>query len=227
MASNRKLYRWFYDHVHSKYYNLLIKWCALPFGSEKKMRKTMLDVVPLQPGDKVLDMCCGTGNTTFAVAERVGERSKIEGIDLSSGQIGVAKRRNRFPNVKFIVMDASETCFGEGDFDKVVIPHALHEMSRATRLAVLREASRVLKNGGILAVMELDNPPSRFLRLFVGFWCFYWLPFNFETPTRRDMMSHGVAEEVREAGFGDVTKTSMYKGVLQVVQGKKLAPMTD
>jgi ubiquinone/menaquinone biosynthesis C-methylase UbiE len=227
MASNRKLYRWFYDHIHSKYYNLLMKWCALPFGSEKKMRQTMLEVVPLQPGDRVLDMCCGTGNTTFAIAERVGERSEIEGIDLSRGQIRVAKRQNRFSNVKFMVMDASQTCFREGDFDKVVIPHALHEMSRTTRLAVLREARRVLRDGGTLAVMELDNPPGWLLRLFVGFWCFYWLPFNFETPTRRDMMRHGVAEEVREAGFGDVSKTSMYNGVLQVVQGKKLARVAD
>jgi len=227
MASNRKLYRWFYDHIGSRYYNLLMKWCALPFGSETKMRQDMLEAVPLEPGDRVLDMCCGTGGTTFAIAERVGESSEIEGIDLSRGQIRVAKRHNRFPNIRFMVMDASKTCFGEGYFDKVVIPHALHEMWRSTRLAVLEEAKRVLRDGGTLAVMELDNPDSRFLRLFIGFWCFYWLPFNFETPTRRDMMRHGVAEEVREAGFTDVTKTSMYNGVLQVVQGNKRARAID
>ena len=226
MASNRKLYRWFYDHIGSRYYNLLVKWCFLPLGDEQKVRRAMLEVVPLEPGDRVLDMCCGTGNTTFAIAERAGERSKIEGVDLSRGQISVAKRQNRFSNVKFMVMDAAQTCFGEGAFDKVVIPHALHEMPRSTRLAVLREANRVLKDGGTLAVMELDNPPSRLLRFFIGFWFFYWLPFNFETPTRRDMMRHGVTEEVREAGFADVTKTAMYRGVLQVVRGKKLPRVT-
>ena len=227
MASNRKLYRWFYDHVGSRYYNLIVKWCALLFGGERQMRQVMLDIVPLEPGERVLDMCCGTGGTTFTIAERVGEQSKIEGIDLSRGQISVAKRHNRFSNVKFMVMDAAETCFGEGDFDRVVIPHALHEMWRSKRLAVLGEAKRVLRDGGTLAVMELDDPPGRLLRLFVGFWFFYWLPFNFETPTRRDMMRHGVAEEVREAGFSNVTKTSMFNGVLQVVQGKKSPRATD
>ena len=221
MTSERKRYVWFYDHIHSRYYNLLTRWCFLPFGGEAKVRRTMLEVVTVQPGDRVLDMCCGTGNTTFAIAERAGKRSTIKAIDLSAGQINVAKRRNRFSNIDFMVMDASRTSFGDGDFDKVVIPHALHEMPRATRLAVLGEAKRVLTDGGTLAVLEMDNPPTLSLRLFIGFAWFYWLPFNFETPTRKDMLKRGVTNEVHEAGFDNVSKASFYNGVFQVVQGRK------
>ena len=221
MTSNRKLYTWFYDNIQSRYYNLLLKWCFLPLGGELKVRREMLDGVALQPGERILDMCCGTGNTTFVIAERVGSQAEIKAIDLSSGQIRVAKKRNRFPNIEFMAMDASDTSFGDGDFHKVVIPHAIHEMPRTTRLAVLREAGRILVDRGALAVLEMDNPPSLFWRLFIGFWWFYWLPFNFETPTRRDMLRHGLVEEVREAGFVDVSKSSFFNGVLQVVQGRK------
>jgi demethylmenaquinone methyltransferase/2-methoxy-6-polyprenyl-1,4-benzoquinol methylase len=221
MGSDRKLYTWFYDTIQSRYYNLLLKWCFLPLGGERRVRREMLEVVALRPGERILDMCCGTGNTTFAIAEKVGSRTEIKAIDLSSGQIRVAKKRNRFPNIEFMVMDASDTSFGEGTFDKVIIPHAIHEMPRATRLAVLREARRILVEGGTLVVLEMDNPPSLFLRLFIGFWWFYWLPFNFETPTRRNMLSHGLEKEVREAGFSSVSKSSFFKRVLQVVQGRK------
>jgi ubiquinone/menaquinone biosynthesis C-methylase UbiE len=221
VTSNRNLHRWFYDYIHSRYYNLLMKWCFLPFGGEQWVRREMLGVVDLRPGDRILDMCCGTGNTTFAIAKRVGEVSKIKAIDLSSGQIRIAKRQNRFPNVDFMVMDAGRTSFCRGDFEKVVIPHALHEMPRATRLAVLKEAGRVLVDGGTLAVLEIDNPPNPLLRLFIGLWWFYWLPFNFETATRRDMLGQGVAAEMAEAGFGSVHKLSMHSGIFQVVQGRK------
>ena len=49
----------------------------------------------------------------------------------------------------------------------------------------------------------------------------YWLPFNFETPTRKDMLRRGLAEEVREAGFEEVRKASFARGVFQVVRGRR------
>jgi ubiquinone/menaquinone biosynthesis C-methylase UbiE len=155
------------------------------------------------------------------MASRAGEHAEIKGIDLSSGQIRIAKGKNCYPNVEFMVVDASDTCFAEGYFDKVMIGHALHEMPKSTRVAVLKEDRRVVKDGGTVAVLEMDTPPSLFRRLYVGFWWFYWLPFNPETPTRRDMLKHTVVEEVKEAGFRDVSKASMFHGALQVVHGHK------
>ncbi len=115
----------------------------------------------------------------------------------------------------------STSNFPESYFDKAVIPHALHEMRRVTRLAVLKETRRIIKDRGTLAALEMDNPPNPFWRLYIGFWWFYWLPFNPETPTRRDMLKHGVVEEVKEAGFTNVKKISIYNGTLQVVKGQK------
>lgn len=224
MPVNRKHYKWLYDNVVSRYYNFLIRWCFLPFGGRRRVRRELLRAASPQPGERILDMCCGTGGATKALAEMVGERSPIKAIDLSSGQVGVAReRRPPLPNVDFVEMDASETSFRDGEFDRVVIAHALHEMPRERRLAVLREARRVLREGGALAVLELDRPRGLPLRLFVDLWWFYWLPFNIETPTRRDMLKHGVSEEVEEAGFTEVSKTSMYAGAFQVVRGRKPA----
>ena len=86
---------------------------------------------------------------------------------------------------------------------------------------MLAEAKRLLKEKGRVVVLELDELESLWIRLFIGFWFFYWLPFNFETPTRRDMLKHGLTNEVAEAGFKNIRKISKYRGVLQVVQGDK------
>lgn len=221
MHAERPLYRWFYDNIQSRYYNALIKWCFLPFGGEAKVRQGLFESVPLHSGGRILDMCCGTGGATFALAKAAGAGSRITAIDLSSGQIRVAKKRSRFSNIEFLVADATGTCFRDEEFDLVVIPHAIHEMERSLRNDVLKEVKRILRDEGTLTILEMDNPSSLFLRIFVGFWWFYWLPFNFETPTRRDMLKNGLEKEVKEAGFNEVNKSSFHNGVFQVVQGRK------
>lgn len=221
MTQDRKWYKWFYDNIHSHYYNLLIKWCLLPFGGEEKWRKELISPIDFSSRDKILDMCCGTGGATFAIAQKAGKRAEIIGMDFSSGQINIAKRNNRFLNVRFIEGDVAKTGFEDGHFDKVFITHALHEMPRGTRLSVLNEARRILKIGGKVIVLELNNPQNFFVRLFIGLWWFYWLPFNFETPTRREMLKYGLKNEVEEAGFKNIRKISKYRGVFQIVEGEK------
>jgi len=221
MVLGKRRYQWFYDHVAHRYYDLLIRWCFGPFGGEDRLREQLLDPVSFGVGDQILDMCCGTGGATFAIAARAGGAANVVGADLSRSQVRRAAAKGRSGSIHFAVGDATATGLREGSFDKVFITHALHEMPRSARLAALAEARRLLKPGGELIVFELDQPPGLALRVFVGLWFFYWLPLNFETPTRRDMLRRGVANEVREAGFRTVSKTSVARGVLQTVVGRK------
>jgi ubiquinone/menaquinone biosynthesis C-methylase UbiE len=180
----RKLYKWWYDHVESKFYDLMIRWIALPFGGEAKLREEI-------------------------------------GIDLSSGQLERARRKKYSCPVGFVEGDVTGTAFDSDSFDKVFITHAIHEMYREDRLKTLEEARRVLKQNGQVVVLEIDNPPNVWVRLLFGFLAFYWLPGNFETPTRRDMFKRGLDNEVKESGFVDVKKHSIRHGVLQTVTGIK------
>jgi ubiquinone/menaquinone biosynthesis C-methylase UbiE len=222
MVLNRKSYRWFYDHVHSRYYNLLIKWCFLPFGGEMTCRKALLEPVAFSPGDRILDLCCGTGGATCTISKKAGHAHQIVGLDLSGGQIRAARKRPQLIKAEFVKGDAAYTPFRNSFFDKVFITHALHEMPREIRRKVLAEARRILKDGGLLIALEVNNPESLPLRVFAGFWFFYWLPFNFETPTRRDMwLRGGLVAEIEEAGFKHVTKITKFGGIFQTVSGVK------
>jgi len=221
MKVSRRFYKWYYDRIGSVYYNLLIKFVFWPFGGETAFRREMLDPIEFKPGEKIFEMCCGTGGATFALAQKAGADARIIAMDISDGQIAVARKNNVFPNVQFIQGNVTRTDYEDESFDRVMIPHAIHEMQQSNRLKTLREARRLLRPGGRLAVLELDDPPELPVRLFIGLWFFYWLPFNFETPTRREMLKCGLDNEVREAGFDDVTKTNLHRGVFQVVQGIK------
>ncbi|HAV43006.1 TPA: hypothetical protein DCX15_03205 [bacterium] len=221
MAQERRWYKWFYDNIQSRYYNLLVRWCFLPFGGDERCRDKLIEDIEFSTKEAILDMCCGTGGVTFAIAKRIGRECEIIGIDLSSGQINIAQRSNRFANIKFIEGDVVSTSFEDECFNKVFIAHALHEMPREIRLEVLVETKRVLEEKGKVIVLELNRPEDLFIRLFTGFWFFYWLPFNFETPTRRDMLRRGLVNEVKEAGFKDIKKISKYKGIFQIVVGEK------
>jgi ubiquinone/menaquinone biosynthesis C-methylase UbiE len=221
MRIGRKAYQWWYDHVACRYYDLLVRWCFAPGGGESRVREQLLRPVSFGASDRILDMCCGTGNGTLAIASAGGGKAEVVGADLSLGQVRRAEAKSRSEKCRFVVGDATAAAFRDGCFDKVFITHALHEMPRAARLGALREARRVLKREGELIVLELDQPESLFLRILVGFWCFYWLPLNFETPTRRDMFRHGLVNEVREAGFHSTSRTSAAHGALQTVSGRK------
>lgn len=218
---NRNLYRWWYDHIESKFYNLMMKWMSLPFGGEIGLRKTMIEPVSFEKCERILDMCCGTGGATFSISEKGAGMCEIVGMDLSSGQLRCAKKRQYYCPTRFIQGDVTDTGFQANSFDRVFITHALHEMPRESRLQTLREAKRLLNHQSQVIVLELDNPPSVWLRIFIGLWFLYWLPGNFETPTRRDMFRHGLTNEVTESGFVDVQKYSAYRGIFQTVIATK------
>ncbi len=204
-------------------YDLLIKLFLLRFGGERKFRLAMLKGIEFTAGEKVLDLCCGTGGLTLIIREKAGPGVEITGVDLSPRQIKRARKKNKYDNIRFILSDASSTGLPAGSFDKVFIGHALHEMDHTTRLAVIGEARRLLKSGGSLYILEFDLQASLWKRLLFEFSLGYWIPhpINYENRTMRNMFKHGVLNEVREEGFIETRKISRFSGTMQVVVAVK------
>jgi ubiquinone/menaquinone biosynthesis C-methylase UbiE len=123
----------------------------------------------------------------------------ITGVDLGSGQIARARKKNPEARVTYVLGDAARTEMPDGSFDRVLIGLALHEMPRSTRLAVLREARRLCARGGHVLAIEHGRPLNRASRFVRGLWWFFWIPGNPEVPTSRDA-------EMRECGLGVIER---------------------
>lgn len=98
------------------------------------------------PGEKVIDIACGTGALSLVMARSAGH---VTGIDLSEDMITTARRtakRRGVSNVSFELLDATDlSCFPDLSFDVAVSSLAMHQFDPETGDRVLREMSRLAK----------------------------------------------------------------------------------
>jgi SAM-dependent methyltransferase len=113
----------------------------------------MADAAGLRPGQRVLDVACGTGALTRAVAARVGPNGATIGVDVNDGMLVVARRKA--PKIDWRLGRAEALGFETESFDAVVSQFGL--MFFEDRRAALAEMMRVLKRGGRLAVAVWDS----------------------------------------------------------------------
>jgi SAM-dependent methyltransferase len=106
------------------------------------------EVAGIQPGDRVLDVACGTGVLAREAASRVGPTGAVTGLDLSPEMLAVAARMS--PGLRWQQGSAEALPFAEKSFDAVVSQFGL--MFFPDPVAGLREMMRVLVPGGRLAV---------------------------------------------------------------------------
>ena len=186
--------------VASPLYDLIVWWGFLPLGGEVACCRAFVRWLHLAPGMRVASLCCGTGTMERAIlAEAPGVA--ITGVDLGIGQLARARRRASDPRLRFVRADATATGLEAGSHERVLIALALHEMTRPTRLAVLREAHRLCTPAGRVVAIEHGRPATGGARLFRALWWFFWIPGNPEVPTSRDLRGRGLDNEMAECGL--------------------------
>ncbi len=104
----------------------------------------MIDLLDPKPGERILDVGCGTGQLTRKIADRGAE---VAGLDSSPEMIGQA--RQNFPDLQFMLENAGNMEF-QDEFDAVFSNAALHWMKNARQVA--NAISRALRKNGRLAV---------------------------------------------------------------------------
>jgi len=131
----------------------------------------------LDRGDAIaLDLCCGTGDLSFALQRRANAR--IVGADFSHAMLVRARRKalraNGSARVEFLEADALRLPFANQTFDLVTTAFGFRNL--ANYQEGLRETVRVLKPGGTLAILEFCEPASGLLGDLYRFYCRSMLP---------------------------------------------------
>ena len=108
---------------------------------------SLLDYAALRPGERVLDLACGTGVVAREAASRVGASGRVVGLDINSGML--ARARATSVAVEWCEGSAMDLQFAVGAFDVVVCQQGLQFFPDESK--ALREAQRVLAPGGRIA----------------------------------------------------------------------------
>lgn len=125
----------------------------------KGVRRKTVDMSGVRPGDRVLDVCTGTGDVALQFAKRCND---VTGIDLSAEMLAIARSKDSQGKVRFLQMDATKLDFADKEFDVSSISFALHDMPPEVREEALREIGRVTR--GKIVIVDYNPPPSRLLR---------------------------------------------------------------
>src|SRR5690606_13166917 len=156
-----------YDHMNS----------IISFKRHVKWRKDVMSHMNVVEGSKALDVCCGTGDWSFSLAEAVGESGEVIGLDFSQNMLSVAKKRNEeasYKNLSFIHGNAMELPFEDNTFDYVTIGFGLRNVP--DYMQVLREMHRVVKPGGKVVCLETSHPTLPVYKQLYYFYFRYIMP---------------------------------------------------
>ncbi len=162
----------------------------------------------LQPGDRVLDLACGTGLNFPHLRELVGEQGYVVGVDLSPRMLDIARQLiagRGWRNVETRQADAAQLPFPDESFDKAICSYALIIIPDFVQ--AIREVQRVLVPGGRFVSLEM-RLEIRSLP--------HWLQPHFCAMD----MSHEPLVGLREV-FGNVQERHSWLGMISIATGTK------
>lgn len=149
---HRETNQTFYDRI-SRAYDFIAD------SNEHKARETGERALKLKPGQRVLEIGFGTGNSIINLATAVRPTGKVCGIDVSPGMLAVAEEKVADEGlsdcIELKVGDARELPYEDGTFDAAFTSFTLELFPLDDIPAVLAEVRRVLRDGGSLGVVSM------------------------------------------------------------------------
>lgn len=117
---------------------------------------------------EILDIACGTGDFSIAIARAMAPGSRVTGLDLSEGMLAVMRTKlaaaGLEDRVACVQGDSEALPYADATFDCVTIAFGIRNFEH--RETALREILRVLKPGGKLVILELSVPSNPIIRWF-------------------------------------------------------------
>jgi demethylmenaquinone methyltransferase/2-methoxy-6-polyprenyl-1,4-benzoquinol methylase len=201
-------------------------------GLDRTWRRKAIDRAEIGAGDRVLDLCCGTGDLAIEAAGRAGPAGEVTGADFSEPMLEIA--RGKPPSeghapVTWVNADALDLPFPDHSFDAVTIGFGARNLADLDR--GLDEMRRVLKPGGRLVILEITQPRRQPLKGFFALWfdrlvpligrvagdsaAYSYLPDSVRTFPDADAL----ADRLVAAGFDRVRWTVMAGGIIAIHSG--------
>lgn len=205
-------------------------------GLHRWWKRRLIGLAAPRPGEKALDLCCGSGDIVFALARRGVDAI---GLDFSQAMLKVAERRtaarrmgNSSNRLWFLSGDAQQIPFPDNCFDIVTISYGLRNLADWT--VGLREMLRVAKPGGRLLTLDFGKPENAVWRTVYFAYLRAVVPW-FGRMFCRDAAAYayileslqrypaqrGIESRLRESGCREVRLVQFFRGVMSIHYGVK------
>ena len=144
------------------YYDLIMT--VMTLGRENKLRQMTIRLAQLMPGDKILEIGCGTGTLILAAKARVGSSGEAVGIDIAPEMVAVARRKaaRKGADITFQVGSIASIPFPDNHFDVVLCSFMIFHMPEDVRNSGFKEIYRVLNTGGHLFILDSASNDKRY-----------------------------------------------------------------
>lgn len=208
-------------------YELINRLASL--GRDAAWRRRVVELAATSPGDRVLDIACGTGDLARAFAKRAGW---VVGADFSETMLNRAAARDG-QRISWCLADALCLPFPDGTFNMTTCAFGVRNFQDIR--SGLREMYRTLQPGGRAIVLEFGMPENRAARWLYGLYLRHLLP-RFATLVSRDRTNayrylersvtcfispRELVDRLKTVGFGDVTVVPMTLGVVVAYRAEK------
>lgn len=148
---------------------------VISFQQHIKWRQDTMKAMKVKEGSTALDVCCGTADWTIALADAVGSKGKVIGLDFSQNMLNVGKVKVKdIPQIELIQGNAMELPFEDHSFDYVTIGFGLRNVPDYKQ--VLSEMNRVAKPGGLVVCLETSQPDSKLFNVAFRLYFRYIMP---------------------------------------------------
>lgn len=205
----------------------------LSFGTHRLWKRRLVRRAAVRPGAQVLDIATGTGDIALRFADAVGPEGRVIGADFSAKMIEQAKQRpnNQKTNLSFEVGDAMRLRFADNTFDVASISFGIRNVDEP--VVALREMRRVVKPNGRVVVMEFGQPRGAFGVLYRFYTSKIGPLLGGLISGKRDAYEYldrtaaafpagdAFLELMRQAGFQNPTKESLFGGIAFIYMGTK------
>jgi len=203
----------------------------MTLGADRRWRAAAVAASGVGDGGSAIDVACGTGKLSAALAERVGPFGRVLGVDFAPAMIERASAANRdLVQLEFRVGNALALPAGDAEFDAATIAFGLRNL--ADYEAGFRELRRVVRPGGIVVCLELSLPrPRAWARVYHGLFrraaplmgglfghreAYRYLPDSLDGfPDPREL-----AATMRKSGLADVTWRRRALGTVAIHRGR-------
>ncbi|MGA2159501.1 MAG: bifunctional demethylmenaquinone methyltransferase/2-methoxy-6-polyprenyl-1,4-benzoquinol methylase UbiE [Dehalococcoidia bacterium] len=189
---------------------------------------------------RILDICCGTGDLTIVIARLAEYNPEIIGVDYSQPMLDKAAEKAaklaRGKDIKFVNSEIAQLPFQDSWFDCVGISFAFRNLTYKNPLAQehLDEVLRVLKPGGKYVIVESSQPGSAFIRMLDHLYMRLWVfpsgllisgnkaAYKYLVESAEQFFSAEEAQEfLIKAGFKQVTFKRLFFGAAAVYVATK------